>query len=254
MAQSDPSSRSDIGGLLPHLLEQRHNCQHGDGQDGHREDGLGNHVGAEGRYAASRQDFLEKKYLVCFLFCIASSWVSSATLNSLSPCIRNQPGDLLTETHEIIMAPTADHARQGRVEQQHRGRLSTSWTGGWFFLLRVRCRDAPIDGEHESTLSKRDQFLVAVETHDTSRRRIEQEDQGRLSAPGASDRLRMSSGLIRFVRFVERHGGPTCLNHERRVSFLWPYRWRFGSPRRRPRLFPSRPWPVPRHRDSLLSR
>jgi hypothetical protein len=43
--------------------------------------------------------------------------LSSERLCIPSPCIGNQPGDLSTETHEIIMAPVADHASPGRVEQ-----------------------------------------------------------------------------------------------------------------------------------------
>lgn len=149
------------------------------------------------------------------------------------------------------MAPTADNACPGRVERQHRGGVSTSWTGGRCFLLRVRYRDTSIACQHGSLLPKRDQFVVAVRTHHALSWRIEEEDQGRLSASRASDRLVMSSGL-RGV--VERRGRPIRLNHEGLASFPWPCRSSFESPWRGSRLPPSPLWLGPRPQDSPPSR
>lgn len=149
------------------------------------------------------------------------------------------------------MAPTADNACSGRVEQQHRGGMSSSWTGGRCFLLRVRYRDTLIASQHGNLLPRRDQFVVAVVTHHALSWRIEDKDQGRLSTSRASDRLRMSSS---FIRFVERHGRPISLNHEGLASFPWPCRSRFESPWRGPRLPPSPLWLGPRPQDSPPSR
>lgn len=184
--------------------------------------------------------FSNRGRLSIFLFCIVSCWISCTTLNPSSPCIGIQPGGLSTVTYEVIMAPMADHASPGRVEQQHLRDFSTSRTGGRFFPSRVRCGNASITGQDGSMLPKPNQFFVTVWTHHALSRRIEEEDQGKLSTPRASDRLRMSSG---FIGVVQHHGSYLHLTHahERRLSFLWPYRWRFGSPQRQPHLFPSTP-------------
>ena len=110
-----------------------------------------------------------------FLFCTLPS-LSPVRLCIQSPCLRNQPSDLLPKENQITLTAMANHSRYGRIEQQHLRSFSTSRTCGRLFLSHGRYCDAPMIDKHEGSFSKRDQLLVAVRTHHTSSRGIEHED------------------------------------------------------------------------------
>ena len=145
------------------------------------------------------------------------SFLPSARFCIPSPCIRNQFSNLLTEVNQITVAPMAKPfpPRESRTTKQAQIFHIVDMRPASSFARPVSRRFDFL--QTRSMLSKRDRFLMTMRTHHTESRRIEHEDQGRFSAPWASNRLRLSSG---FIGFVERHIDPPCLTHEWWISFL----------------------------------